>query len=46
MKFDPLPAVGGHEYADATANLAAWGSDEKWMHDPAVAGLLHEAQVG
>jgi hypothetical protein len=38
------PAVGTSEYADSTSNLAAWNSDEKWMHEPAVAGLLRAEQ--
>ncbi|KAI3424360.1 hypothetical protein D9Q98_009913 [Chlorella vulgaris] len=44
LAMDGVLAVGTSEYADSTSNLAAWNSDEKWMHEPAVAGLLRAEQ--
>ncbi|KAL4431419.1 hypothetical protein ABPG75_006675 [Micractinium tetrahymenae] len=44
LAMDGVLAVGTSEYSDSTSNLAAWNSDEKWMHEPAVAGLLRSEQ--
>jgi hypothetical protein len=34
---------GDAEHRDASAAATTWGSDERWMHEPAVAGLLLES---
>ncbi|KAH7621507.1 hypothetical protein Ndes2526B_g03845 [Nannochloris sp. 'desiccata'] len=35
--------AGDAEHRDASAAATSWGSDERWMHEPAVAGLLLES---
>jgi len=35
--------AGDAEHRDASAAATSWASDERWMHEPAVAGLLLES---
>jgi hypothetical protein len=38
--IDAATAAGSAEHADSQASASAWGHDERWLHEPAVAGLL------
>ena len=38
--MDLIVAAGDAEHRDSSASASSWSSDERWMHEPAVAGLL------
>ena len=41
-----LIMFGSQEYISSMSNHSAWATDERWMHEPAVSGLLYQQVLG
>jgi len=41
--MDIVLCAGDSEHRDSSAAATSWASDERWMHEPAIAGLLLES---